>query len=104
MVRIFPELSSTRITHMWMGFVGFSFDHLPHLGRHNGIYYAMGYCGSGIALAGYMGTRIGQQVLGLAEGDSPLSQIRFQGRPYYRGNPWFMRPALYYYRLRDALA
>ncbi len=103
MVQIFPELSATRISHMWMGFVGFSFDRLPHLGRQDGIYYSMGYCGSGIALSGYMGMRIGQQVLGLAEGDSPLNRVRYQGRPYYWGKPWFMVPALHYYKWRDAL-
>ena len=101
MVRIFPELASTRIVNMWMGFVGFSFDFLPHLGRHDGIYYSMGYCGSGISMSGYLGTRIGQQIAGLPEGDSPLMRARFEGRFYYHGKPWFMGPALQYYKLRD---
>ena len=104
MVRIFPELAPTRISHMWMGLVGFSFDHLPHMGRQDGVHYAMGYCGSGVSLAGYMGMRIGQQIAGLPEGDSPLLRTEFQARAYYRGNPWFMRPALYYYKMRDAMS
>ncbi len=43
LTRIFPELAETRITHGWMGLVGYTFDTLPHLGRHDGIHYAMGY-------------------------------------------------------------
>jgi glycine/D-amino acid oxidase-like deaminating enzyme len=103
MVRIFPELKETRIINMWMGYVGFSFDYLPHLGCQDGIYYSMAYCGSGIAMAGYLGTKIGLQIIGSADGDSPLMRAPFQSRFYYTGNPWFMRPALSYYKLRDRI-
>lgn len=101
MTRIFPELSATRISHMWMGFVAFSFDFLPHIGRQDGLWYAMGYCGSGVALASYLGTKLGKQVLGDKDGDSPLSRPRFESRPYYWGKPWFMTPVLHYYKFRD---
>ncbi len=104
MVRVFPELATTRISHMWMGFVGFTFDYLPHMGLQGGVHYCMGYCGSGVSLAGYMGMKLGQQIAGLPEGDSPLLRTEFQDRFYYHGQPWFMRPALYYYKMRDALS
>ena len=65
MLRIFPQLEDARISHTWMGFVGYTFDTLPHLGQEDGIYYAMGYCGSGICLASYLGNRIGLQLLGI---------------------------------------
>ncbi|MGF1608616.1 MAG: NAD(P)/FAD-dependent oxidoreductase [Kiloniellales bacterium] len=101
MTRRFPELAKTRITHSWMGFVGYTFDQLPHLGRRDGIHYAMGYCGSGVSLASYLGTRIGQQLLGLPEGRTALDQASFQSRPYYWGYPWFLAPSIAYYRWRD---
>ena len=104
MVRIFPQLATTKISHMWMGYVGFTFDYLPHMGKQDGVYYAMGYCGSGVALSGYMGTRIGQQIAGLPEGRCALTETEFQSRFYYGGTPWFMRPALHYYKTRDALS
>ena len=49
----------------------------------------MGYCGSGVSLASYFGTRIGQQVLGLAEGRTALDGMTFQTRPFSarRGAP-----------------
>ncbi len=104
MVTRFPELADTPITHAWMGFVGHTFDAMPHLGAHDGIHYSMGYCGSGVGLSSYFGTKIGQQVLGLKDGDSPLSQIGFPTRPYYWGKPWFLAPAIRYYRWKDARA
>ena len=43
LIEIFPQLSQAKVSHSWMGFVGFSFDHLPHTGVHEGIHYSMGY-------------------------------------------------------------
>ena len=57
MLDVFPELDRTCITHSWSGLVGYTFDHVPHLGEHDGLHYAMGYCGSGISLASYFGMR-----------------------------------------------
>ena len=86
-----------------MGFVGYTFDSLPHLGRHDGIYYALGYCGSGISLASYLGNRIGRQLLGDPAADSAFNLPGFQTRPLYRGNPWFLAGAVSWYRMLDRL-
>jgi glycine/D-amino acid oxidase-like deaminating enzyme len=102
MARRFPELSATPITHAWMGFVGYTFEQMPHLGERDGVHYSMGYCGSGVSLASYFGMRIGQQVLGLPEGRSPLQEAAFTTRPYYWGKPWFLAPAIRYYRWQDS--
>ncbi|NKB77342.1 MAG: FAD-dependent oxidoreductase [Gammaproteobacteria bacterium] len=101
MVNIFPELSACKISHCWMGFVGYTFDNLPHLGHEDGLYYSMGYCGSGISLSSYMGARIGQQLLGLVDGKTALDDREFQTRPLYRGKPWFLAPSVSYYRIKD---
>jgi glycine/D-amino acid oxidase-like deaminating enzyme len=103
MTKIFPQLAAAKVTHSWMGFVAYTFDTLPHIGKQDGIYYAMGYCGSGVSLATYFGMRIGQQVLGKAEGKTPLDNIPFPTRPLYSGNPWFLAPSIFYYQLRDKL-
>jgi glycine/D-amino acid oxidase-like deaminating enzyme len=101
MCRIFPELATTRVSHSWVGFVAYTFDTLPHVGVHDGMRYAMGYCGSGVSLASYFGMRIGQQVLGLAEGRTTLDGLTFQTRPFYSGDPWFLAASIMYYRWRD---
>ena len=103
LVRLFPELSETRVSHSWMGFVAYTFDTLAHLGRHEGVHYAMGYCGSGVSMAAYLGTRVGQQVLGLAEGRTALDEVPFQTRPLYSGRPWFLAAPVAFYRCCDAL-
>ncbi len=99
--RIFPELGQTRISHSWCGFIAYTFDELAHLGCRDGLYYAMGYCGSGAGMAGYLGTRIGQQLLGLREGATAFDDLEFQTRPLYYGNPWFLAPSIMFYRWRD---
>ena len=101
MVRIFPELASVAISHSWCGFVAYTFDELAHIGSREGIHYAMGYCGSGVGMANYLGMRLGLQVLGRPEAASALGDIPFQTRPFYTGNPWFLAPSIRYYRWRD---
>ena len=103
MVRLMPALAHSRISHSWMGFVGYTFDSMPHIGRHEGVYYAMGYCGSGISLASYFGMRVGQKVIGAKQGETGLDGTRFESRPYYTGKPWFLAPSIHYYRIRDRL-
>ncbi len=101
MVKVFPELAGVGISHSWCGFVAYTFDELMHVGRHDGMHYAMGYCGAGVGTASYFGMKIGQQVLGLDEGRTALDGLAFQTRPFYRGNPWFLAPSVRFYRWRD---
>ncbi|MEO0992086.1 MAG: FAD-binding oxidoreductase, partial [Pseudomonadota bacterium] len=101
MCRIFPELADYGLTHSWMGTVAYTFDELAHTGVHDGIHYAMGYCGSGVSMASYLGMRTGQKVLGLAEGKTAFDDLNFPTRPLYKGNPWFLPPMVAWYRWRD---
>ena len=100
--QIFPELRAVGISHAWVGWVAYTFDLLPHVGRHEGIYYCMGYCGQGVPLAPYFGRRIGQQMMGLAEGRTALDDLPFPSRLYYFGVPWFLAPSVLAYRALDA--
>ncbi len=102
MAQIFPELKGIGISHSWNGFVAYTFDELMHVGRHDGLHYAMGYCGAGVGTSSYFGMRIGQQVLGLPEGKTALDGLAFETRPFYTGNPWFLAPSVRYYRWRDS--
>jgi len=104
MLRIFPQLEDVSISHTWMGFVGYTFDYLPHLGVADGVHYAMGYCGSGICLASYLGNRLGLQLLGREEGNCVFSEPEFQTRPLYNGKPWFLGASVKYYQLLDRLS
>ena len=103
LVALFPELAEVRVSHSWMGFVAYTFDHLPHIGEADGVHYAMGYCGSGVAMGSYLGTRTGQKILGLPEGRTAFDDIRFSTRPLYSGSPWFLATTVAYFRWRDSL-
>jgi glycine/D-amino acid oxidase-like deaminating enzyme len=57
----FPMLRDTRVTERWSGPIALALDFLPavgRIGRHNNIYYSVGYAGHGLALASYAGTMI----------------------------------------------
>ncbi len=101
MTRLFPALKSTRISHSWMGWVGYTFDKMPHFGVHRRLHYSMGYCGSGISLSCYLGMRTARKVLGHRDAATALERAPFPSRPYYRRRPWFLAPTLFYYRWRD---
>ena len=77
LVALFPELKQTRISHSWAGFVAYTFDELMHAGEQDGIYYATGYCGSGVGMASYLGMRIGQQVA-----ETTKEKTAFQQNPF----------------------
>ena len=103
LAEIFPELSRVRVSRAWMGFVGYTFDTMPHLGEQDGLYYCMGYCGQGIPSATYYGRKIGLRMAGRAGGDTALAGLEFPARRYYTGRPWFLPAAVLGYRLADRL-
>ena len=57
---MFPFLKDIKVEYQWGGRIGLTFDFLPSVGRtgkHDNIYYSMGYNGHGVAfsqLAGQM--------------------------------------------------
>ncbi|MEK9942708.1 MAG: FAD-binding oxidoreductase [Gammaproteobacteria bacterium] len=103
MTAIFPQLETAKISYSWMGFVGWTFQHMPHLGRHDGVWYSMGYCGSGVALSSYFGTKLGQQILGLDQGKSVLCDLPFRTKPLYYGKPWFLTASVGWYGFLDRM-
>ena len=101
MTGLFPELGDIGISHSWMGFVAYTFDEVPHVGCHDGIWFSTGYCGSGVAWASYLGHRLGHKVLGNAEGRTAFDDMAFPTRPLYTGRPWFLGVALAWHKTMD---
>ncbi|MCB8881171.1 FAD-binding oxidoreductase [Acidisoma cellulosilytica] len=102
MLGIFPQLDDVKISHCWGGFVAFTFDFLPHAGQQDGVDYAMGYCGSGVALASWLGHRTALRMLGRAS-PSAFEARPFKTRPFYTGNPWMLPAIGEYFRVRDRI-
>jgi glycine/D-amino acid oxidase-like deaminating enzyme len=104
MVALYPELAGARISHAWNGQIGYTFDHLPHLGVHDGIHYALGYCGGGLTMGSYLGHKIALRLLGAKDAATAFDGRRFPTLPLYRGKPWFMPLVYGYYYWRDRVS
>lgn len=103
MLRVFPDLKGVQLTHTWTGQLGLTFDLMPHIGRVDGVHYAMGYGGHGVSIATYIGTESGLILCG-KKPNSPFMKIPHPKKFFYRGRPWFLPFAALYYRLLDWLS
>ncbi len=103
LLEVHPQLAGYRVEYAWGGNVGFTFDRMPHVGRKDGITYAMGCCGTGVALMTALGTAVGEWLGG---GPAPaLAALTFPLVPApYEGRPWFLPFAGEWFRLLDRLA
>ncbi len=102
MCDLFPRLLGTDVDYHWSGKVAMTMDQLPHAGEYHGLRYAMGYNGHGVALATYLGARVGQS---LAGGDDlkPFGDRAFRAVPLYFGRPWFLPMVGAYYKVKDKI-
>lgn len=108
LVHTFPELRDVPITHTWTGKLGLTFDLMPHIGRINGVHYALGYGGHGLSMATYLGSEIGLLLSG-QKLRSPFAEIPHKSRWFYpsasqNSQPWFIPLAAQYYRFLDWLS
>ena len=101
LLSIFPQLEDVALTHVWKGNVAMTRVELPHLGRHRGLHYALGYSGSGVAMAPYLGFKIAHKLLGDRHGDTAFDRVEFNPIPLYWGDPWFLRCMEWRMRLAD---
>jgi glycine/D-amino acid oxidase-like deaminating enzyme len=101
MVHYFPQLANAKVEYTWHGQVCMTRDFDPHLGKLDGLYYSMGYCGHGLALSAYLGDVMAGVIAG-KPGDNPFLQLRPLPKiPFYTGNTWFLPGADVYYRTYD---
>jgi len=104
MVDIHPQLAGVRVERAWGGQVALTVDRMPHVGRHpgSGVVYAMGYCGSGVALSVHFGRSVGAWLCG--EGVlPPFAERPWPVVPPPAQVPWLLAVAGWWYRGRDAL-
>jgi glycine/D-amino acid oxidase-like deaminating enzyme len=83
----------------WSGSLGVARDRMPHGGRVDGVHYALAYAGHGVALATWLGARMGDALAG--RGAVPALAGELPAIPLYRGTPWFLPVVGGYYRMKD---
>jgi glycine/D-amino acid oxidase-like deaminating enzyme len=64
MLEVHPQLRGVRLERAWGGNVALTLDRLPHCGRLDGIWYATGCNGSGVALNTWLGHRMAGAICG----------------------------------------
>jgi glycine/D-amino acid oxidase-like deaminating enzyme len=102
MIDVYPQLRDTKIDYVWGGTLDFAFDIMPHAGQIDGIYYALGYAGHGVAMATYQGQKMAELISG-DKPENPFVGIPFPGAPLglYNGKPWFLPFAGAWYKFLD---
>ena len=102
MIGVYPQLRDARIDYVWGGTLDFAFDIMPHAGQLDGMYYAVGYAGHGVAMATYQGQKVAELMAG-DQPENPFVGIPFPGAPLglYNGKPWFLPFAGAWYKVLD---
>ena len=102
MIGVYPQLRHTKIEFVWGGTLDFTLDVMPHAGKLDGMHYAVGFAGHGVAAATWMGAKLATAMCGDAD-DNPFSKIPFPGAPLglRSGHTWALPLAGMYYRVLD---
>ena len=102
MIDVYPQLRDAKVEYVWGGTLDFAFDIMPHAGQIDGMYYAVGYAGHGVAMATYQGQKMAEMILG-DKPENPFVGIKFPGAPLglYNGRPWFLPFAGMWYKFLD---
>lgn len=108
MCRVYPQLHDRAIDYAWGGQVAITRNLLPHFGRTGkagkNVYFAQGFSGHGILLAGLAGKLMAEAVQGTAENFDLFTRIPHAPFP---GGALLRTPtrvlSMLYFRLRDFL-
>lgn len=91
MVEVYPQLAGVKLSHVWRGVMGFSFDKVPHIGQtRDGVYFATGFCGAGLVMGTHFGQTVARRLLGQKDADTAFWNLGFPTWPFYNGTPWLL--------------
>ena len=102
MVDVYPQLLGTKVEFVWGGTLDFTLDVMPHAGKIDGMYFAAGFAGHGVAAATWFGAKLAGQICG-EPSDIPFDGIKFPAAPFglRSGNTWALPLAGAWYRILD---
>jgi glycine/D-amino acid oxidase-like deaminating enzyme len=104
MVSVYSQLRDAKVEFVWGGTLDFTLDVMPHAGKMDGMYFALGFAGHGVAAATWMGAKLAATICGEVD-DNPFAKIPFPGAPIglRSGNTWALPIAGAYYKVLDWL-
>ena len=105
MIGVYPQLRDAKVEFVWGGTLDFTLDVMPHAGKIDGMYFATGFAGHGVAAATWFGAKLAGLICG-DPNDIPFDGIPFRGAPLglRSGNTWALPLAGAWYRLLDFFA
>jgi len=99
MCEVWPELEEVKLSHVWTGNTGYSFEHMPNVGEDRGLHHAMGFSGSGTVMAPYLGAKAAYRAMGDARGATAYAATRLVRHPLHPfEKPHFLKAADLWYR------
>jgi glycine/D-amino acid oxidase-like deaminating enzyme len=100
MLTVHPQLHGVRIEYAWGGTVGLTLDRIPRLGRTpEGITYALGYSGTGVAASTLYGVAAAGWIAG--DGAPSIAGARFPSIPVGWARAAWLPVAGLWFRWRD---
>ena len=104
LLRVFPQLSGVGLEHAWAGNVAMTRSDLATIGqREDGVWYALGCNGSGVAMMPYLGHKAALKILGDPAGATAFDDIPAPPAPFLSLRPLLLRSLTWYWRARDAV-
>jgi len=105
MIEVYPQLRDVEVEYAWGGTLGFTFDLMPHAGEVDGVFYALGYGGHGVAMGTYLGQAVAEAMLDGTIKKNPFAAFPFPGAPLglYWQNPWFLPFVGFWHRFLDVI-
>jgi glycine/D-amino acid oxidase-like deaminating enzyme len=102
MVSVYPQLRDTKVEFVWGGTLDFTLDVMPHAGKIDGMYFAAGFAGHGVAAATWFGAKLAGLICGQPN-DIPFDGIKFPAAPLglRSGNTWALPLAGAWYKILD---
>jgi glycine/D-amino acid oxidase-like deaminating enzyme len=102
MIHVYPKLRDTKVEFVWGGTLDFALDVMPHAGKIDGMYFAAGFAGHGVAAATWFGAKLAAQICGDPT-DIPFDAIKFPPAPIglRSGHTWALPLAGAWYKILD---
>jgi len=102
MISVYPQLRDAKVEFVWGGTLDFTLDVMPHAGKIDGMYFAAGFAGHGVAAATWFGMKLAGLICG-DPNDIPFDGLPFRGAPLglRSGNTWALPLAGAWYRILD---
>ena len=108
MLKVFPQLASTRIDFQWGGKIGITANRFPQVGRlqqHPNVFYAQGYSGHGLNVTHWTARLLAEAIhAGHSQGldvFSAVPHLTFPGGKALRSP--LLALGMFWYRLREVL-